>query len=105
MEDSRKQFVEWWLNTLFGSNPQYRDSLYWDGKKTSVLWEHFEQVANEKTGEPRVMCKRCCTTLTHLGHKRIGTSALKAYLKGGTCRLEERKRGIDQLFRNLVGVL
>lgn len=42
MEDSRKQFVEWWLNTLFGSNPQCRDSLHWDGKKTSVLWEHFE---------------------------------------------------------------
>lgn len=102
MEDSRKQFVEWWLTTTFGSNPECRNTLHWDGKKTSVLWEHFEQVAHEKTGEPKVMCKRCFTTLTHPGHKRTGTSALKAHLKGGTCRLETKRRGIDQLIRDSV---
>lgn len=79
--------------------PKY-PTLGWE--KTSVLWEHFEQVAHEKTGEPKVMCKRCFTTLTHPGHKRTGTSALKAHLKGGTCRLETKRRGIDQLIRDSV---
>ena len=102
MEDYRKQFVDWWVTTGFGMNPEYRKSLHWDGKKKSELWESFEQVAHEKTGEPKVMCKRCFTTLTQPGHKRTGTSALKAHLQGGACRPDKKRQGIDQLIRDLV---
>jgi hypothetical protein len=102
MEHSRKQFVEWWLTTGFGMNPQCRDGLHWDGKKKSDLWENFEQVAHEKTGEPKVMCKHCFSTLAHPGHKRAGTSALKTHLKGGSCRKNKKRRGIDQLIRDSV---
>ena len=103
MEETRKQFVEWWVKTGFGKNPVYSGSLHWDGKKKSELWESFEQVAHQKTGEPKVMCKRCFSTLTHPGYKRTGTSALKAHLKGGACRVYTRsRRGIDQLIRESV---
>jgi hypothetical protein len=106
MEHSRKQFVEWWLTTGFGLDPQCRDGLHWDGKKKSDLWENFEQVAHEKTGEPKVMCKHCFSTLAHPGHKRAGTSALKTHLKGGACRLDKKRRGtpIDQLMRDIVSL-
>lgn len=102
MESSRQQFVEWWLKTGFGSQREVREHLHWDGKKKSDLWESFEQVAHEKTGEPKVMCKRCFTVLTHPNHKRGGTSALKAHLQGGACRLDRKRRGIDQLIRDAV---
>lgn len=102
MEHSRSQFVEWWLKTGFGSNKDVREHLHWDGKKKSDLWESYEQVAHEKTGEPKVMCKRCYTVLTHPNHKRGGTSALKAHLKGGACLIHKKRRGIDQLIRDAV---
>lgn len=106
MENSWKQFVEWWLTTGFGLDPQCQDGLHWDGKKKSDLWEDFKQVAHEKTGEPKVMCKHCFSTLAHPGHKRAGTSALKTHLKGGACCLDKKRRGtpIDQLMRDLVSL-
>lgn len=68
-------------------------------KKKSDVWEHFEQIAHERTGEPKVMGKYCSTVLAHPNHKRAGTSALKTYLKGNTCRIDKEKRGplIDQM--------
>lgn len=102
MEDSRKQFVEWWLTTGYGKNPERHGTLHWDGKKTSEIWQNFEQVAHEKTGQPKVMCRRCLTTLTHPGYKRAGTSTLQHHLKGGACRADRMKKGIDQLIRDSV---
>lgn len=102
MEDSRRQFVEWWLTTGYGKNPERYGALHWDGKRTSDIWENFEQVAHEETGQPKVMCKRCSTTLTHPGYKRAGTSTLQHHLKGGACRADKMKKGIDQLIRDLV---
>lgn len=99
MEQSRNQFVQWWLTTGFGLDPQYRDGIPLGKKKKSDVWEHFEQIAHERTGEPKVMGKYCSTVLAHPNHKRAGTSALKTYLKGNTCRIDKEKRGplIDQM--------
>jgi hypothetical protein len=76
MENSRIQFVKWWLKTEFGSKKETQDTIHWDGKKKSDLWESFEQVAHEKTGEPKVMCKRCQTILVHPHHRRAGSSSI-----------------------------
>ncbi|KAJ6084352.1 hypothetical protein N7486_011152 [Penicillium sp. IBT 16267x] len=53
MENSQIQFVKWWLKTEFSSKKETQDTIHWDGKKKSDLWESFEQVAHEKTGEPK----------------------------------------------------
>jgi hypothetical protein len=106
MEYSRNQFVEWWLKTRFGSKKDGREHLHWDGKKKSDLWESFEQVAHEKTGEPKVMCKRCQNVIVHLGHRRAGCSPIKAHLNSNIC-IKPRKlkrQGIDQLLRDLVSL-
>ncbi|KAJ5084993.1 hypothetical protein N7532_009764 [Penicillium argentinense] len=58
MEDSRKQFVEWWLTTGYGKQ-QEGGNIHWDGKKTSDIWQNFEQVAHERTGQVKVMCTKC----------------------------------------------
>ena len=105
MECSRTQFVEWWLKTEFGSKKDTYDSIRWDGKKKSDLWESFDQVAHEKTGEPKVMCKRCHTVLVHPNHRRAGCSPMKAHLKGGACRIGPTKRGIDQIIQSSVCLL
>lgn len=105
MEDSRQSFVKWWLDTSFGSKKEMADKIHWDGKKKSELWESFEQVAHEKTGEPKVMCKRCCTVLTHPNLRRGGTSPLNTHLKGGACRIDPTKRGIDQIIQSSVCLL
>jgi hypothetical protein len=104
MEQSRRQFVQWWLTTGFGLDPQYRDGIKWEKKKISDVWKQFEQVANERTGEPKVMCKHCFTVLTHPNTKRTGTSTLITHLKGGTCRRDEKPKGtpIDQMIRDSV---
>jgi hypothetical protein len=104
MEQSRHQFVQWWLTTGFGLDPQYRDGIKWGKKKISDVWKQFEQVANERTGEPKVMCKHCFTVLTHPNTKRTGTSTLITHLKGGTCRKDKKPKGIpiDQMVRDSV---
>lgn len=104
MEHSRNQFVEWWLKTEFGSNPGIQDTIHWDGKKKSDLWESFEQVAHDKTGEPKVMCKRCHAILVHPHYRRAGSSPMKAHLKSGACLSKPKRRGIDQLIRDSVSL-
>lgn len=104
MEHSRNQFVEWWLKTEFGSNPGTQDTIHWDGKKRSVLWESFEQVAHDKTGEPKVMCKRCHAILVHPNYRRAGSSPMKVHLKSGACLSRPKRRGIDQLIRDSVSL-
>jgi hypothetical protein len=104
MEDSRKQFVAWWITTEFGSKENAKESIRWDGKKKSEIWASFDQVAHEKTGEPKVMCKHCQSTIVHPNHHRAGSSPMKGHLTTSTClsRPKAAKRRIDQLLRDSV---
>jgi BED zinc finger. len=106
MEDSRKQFVDWWLTTEFGSRKELQTTIRWDGKKKSDVWERFDQVAHEKTGEPKVMCIQCHATIVHPNHHRAGSSPMKGHLTTSACRGTPRptKRRIDQLLRDLVSL-
>lgn len=105
MEISRKSFVEWWLKTEFGEKEDLQKSIQWQSKqKTSNVWDCFDQVAHEKTGEPKVMCKRCLAVLAHPSHRRAGTSPMKIHLRGITCAKPSgsKKQSIDQLLQNMV---
>jgi hypothetical protein len=105
MQQNRQEFVDWWLKTEFGLKEGLRDGIHWDGKKKSDLWESFEQVAHEKTGEPKVMCKRCHAIRVHPNHRRGGTSPLRTHIKGGTCFALKKKGGIGQLLQNMVSTI
>ncbi|KAL4971161.1 hypothetical protein BDW66DRAFT_155945 [Aspergillus desertorum] len=47
---------------------ELHDTIHWDGKKSSSYWDQFDQVTDEKTGQPKVMCKRCFSVLVHILH-------------------------------------
>ena len=85
MEESRKRFISWWLTTESGSTPDIQDSICWDRKNTSSVWDNFNQVAHEKTGKPKVMCISCLCTLVHPRYRRAGSSPMNAHIKAGTC--------------------
>lgn len=107
METTRRDFVEWWLKTEYGLKQDLRKSIKWDSdQKKSEVWQSFNQVAYEKTGEPKVMCKRCHNVIVHPGNRRAGCSPMKAHLNSTIC-IKPRKltrHGIDQLLRNSVSL-
>ena len=107
MDETRKQFVEWWLITEFGAKKELQKSVYWDSNlKKSDVWESFDQVANAKTGEPKVMCKRCQNVIVHPGVNRAGPSPMKAHLTSAVCvkPWKTAKPGINQLLREMVSL-
>jgi hypothetical protein len=100
MEESRKNFVSWWLTTEFGSKPDIRESIRWETKTHSKVWDSFQQVANEKTGKPKVMCKSCLCTLGHPRFRRAGSSPMNAHVKTGSCARSPPR--IDRLIKQMV---
>lgn len=72
--------------------------LKWDSdNKKSGVWPSFDQVAHERTGKPKVMCKRCHTVIVHPGHRRAGCSPMRAHLHSTVCIKSRslKKQGID----------
>ncbi len=108
MEDSRRQFVRWWLDTEYGLKPELRKSIKWASElKKSDAWLSFDQVAHERTGEPKVICKRCQNVIVHPGYRRAGLSPMRAHLSSSVCAKPQplKKQGIDQLIRNSVSIM
>ncbi|KAJ5340261.1 hypothetical protein N7541_009385 [Penicillium brevicompactum] len=86
MEKSRIQFLKWWLMTEFGSKKELQKSIRWDTiQKKSDVWSSFDQVANARTGEPKVMCTRCQSVVVHPRFNRSGPSPMKNHLNSAYC--------------------
>ncbi|KAJ9484060.1 hypothetical protein VN97_g9327 [Penicillium thymicola] len=104
METSRIQFVKWWLMTEFGSKKELQKSIRWDTiQKKSDVWSSFDQVANARTGEPKVMCNRCQSVVVHPRFNRSGPSPMKNHLNSAYCSQPRKttKQSIDQLLREM----
>lgn len=107
METSRIQFVKWWLMTEFGSKKELQKSIRWDTiQKKSDVWSSFDQVANARTGEPKVMCNRCQSVVVHPRFNRSGPSPMKNHLNSAYCSQPRKttKQSIDQLLREMVSL-
>jgi hypothetical protein len=107
MDEPRKHFVEWLLMTEFGAKKELQKSVYWDSSlKKSDVWESFDQVANMKTGEPKVMCKCCQNVIVHPGVNRAGPSPMKAHFTSAVCVKPRKtvKKGINHLLREMVSL-
>lgn len=99
---SKCDFVDWWLETDYGRKKHIR----WDGRHQSKCWKHFDQVAQIKTREPKVMCKRCLKTLIHPQISRQGTSTMNKHTSGVNCQnvagSAGKQKGIKDAMRNAV---
>lgn len=99
---SKKEFIEWWLETDYGRKQHIR----WDGRHQSKCWNHFDQVAQIKTGEPKVICKICLRTLIHPQMSRQGTSTMNKHTSGVNCRniagSAGKQKGIKDAIRSAV---
>lgn len=107
MESSRNKFVEWWLKTEFGLQKDLQKSIIWNSEsKKSDVWKSFDQVAHSKTGEPKVMCKRCQAVVVHPGYYQAGPSPMGKHLASTQCSKPHRppKQGIDKLLRDMVSL-
>lgn len=81
------KFLSWWLETDYGQQltrngkHKFRWSVEW---RSSKVWKHFDQVAELRSGRPKVVCRSCLTPLNypHLPHhKSHGTTTMGKHLK------------------------
>jgi hypothetical protein len=97
---TKKDFVEWWLQTQFGTQQHSKKKFRWDARQLSDVWKSFDQVAHYQTGEPKVICQRCGRILEHPQQSLNGTTSMKRHLEGGLCQktaIETRKQPSIQL--------
>jgi hypothetical protein len=98
-EMSKDDFVTWWLETDFGKTKK----INWGSIRTAKCWEHFDQVADAKTGKPGAKCRKCHKVLDHPGNSRYGTTALNRHIAGPTCKNSTTQKGnIKGLLANAV---
>ena len=59
----------------------------WDPKrKTADIWSKFEQGARKDTGEPKVFCRRCKTSMGYRIAGSSGTSTMNRHYKNARCK-------------------
>ena len=94
------EFLLWWLETDYGrrltKNGRY--NFRWSVEsRSSKVWKHFDQVAELRSGRPRVICRSCFTPLNHPHHphhKSHGTSTMGKHLKSKSCRRSVEKESV-----------
>ena len=62
---TKEEFIIWWLQTQYPSVEDQRKKIRWEGKRSSDVWQHFNQVAHHISGQPKAMCQRCGNILPH----------------------------------------
>jgi hypothetical protein len=103
---SKTEFVEWWLRTEYGAKKRIR----WDSnRRSSSMWDSFDQVAQASDGKAKLMCKKCGGILDHPHNNEHGTSTMARHLKGSQCRgisaNHTKQKGIMSLIQDAVSYL
>ena len=99
---TKDDFVNWWLNTQYGSKLEAK-RVSWDRKSySSDIWAHFDQIAHSSTGQPKVICKQCSKILDHPTYTTNGTNALRRHWKKGNCKPAAEQSNIQQLIQQIV---
>lgn len=101
-------FLSWWRDTAWVKSHTIESnkdvSLLWDSTyRTSDLWSSFYQVAEIATGKPKLICKRCSSSLDHPGINNSGTNSMKNHLKTEKCLRTRNNRGLKQMQIDGVG--
>ena len=95
-----------WLQTQYATVEGNDKRINWKSKHSSEVWENFDQVAHQLTGEAKVMCRRCGKILPHPQEKGDGTNSMKRHLGSNSCRRvtsdQSQQQGIQQSFEFAV---
>jgi hypothetical protein len=116
--NTREQFFEWWQTTSFFKRQallysEYNapidaseDSItriifgFWQRKRTSDLWSHFDQMGDIQSGTPCLRCKYCETTISHPDKFAVklpsmvlssGTNSLRTHVATSKCKKAKAK--------------
>jgi hypothetical protein len=65
---------------MYGSQSDIKNTIRWESKSKSDIWDSFYQVANDKNGKPKVMCKACLCTIGHPRFRRAGSSPMTIFV-------------------------
>lgn len=82
----KERFIAWWLQTQYATVEGNDKRITWKSKHSSEVWDNFDQVAHQLTGEAKVMCRRCGKVLPHPQEKGDGTNSMKRHLGSNSCR-------------------
>lgn len=98
--------MEWWLKTEYGAKKRIR----WESpRRSSTIWDSFDQVAQISDGKAKLMCKKCGGILDHPHNNEHGTSTMARHLKGSQCRNisagRTKQKGIISLIQDIVSDL
>ena len=93
-------FSTWWVTTQYARLVQSDPSSYhtppWNStKKSSNVWTSFDQVAEAKTGQPKVACRTCDRVFNHPSVKNTGTSNMSKHLKQSKCGSNSTRIFVD----------
>jgi hypothetical protein len=66
-------FLKWWRTTPNGSK-DIKKALNWAKRGSSTIWSHIEQLAEVRTGLPKVRCLACNLLLNHPNWSNSGSS-------------------------------
>ena len=105
------KFETWWKTTPVGFQNESRPknakfSINWTDVGRADYWEHFQEVVNKITGEPKVYCTRCGWLGTHPStmslksdgsSSRTGNSTLGRHIFTSRCRGRAAESGKTQV--------
>lgn len=108
-EMTKEDFIIWWLQTQYTSMEDQKKKIRWEGKRSSDVWQHFNQVAHHISGQPKVMCQRCGNILPHPHEHLNGTNSMKRHYASERCLKAAndatKQRNIQQSFQSAVWLL
>lgn len=104
----KDEFINWWLQTEYGSQSEYQKKIRWDAKRSSSTWKNYDQVAHHISGEPKVMCRRCGKDFTHPHQHANGTNSMKRHFEANKCKRAgdraAKQQSIQQSMEFAVGL-
>ncbi|KAJ5264650.1 hypothetical protein N7505_007443 [Penicillium chrysogenum] len=99
--DQENEFLSWWLETDYGQQltKKGKYKFRWSVESlSSKVWKHFDQVAELRSGRPKVVCRSCLTPLNHQHHphhKSHGTSTMGKHLRSNSCCRSKEKVSVS----------
>jgi hypothetical protein len=88
-------FVAWWkeqrwaLNRIANRQPL---GVAWNAKRSAVVWQEFNQVADIGYGKPLLLCKRCLKAIAHPQVNGGGTTNLSDHLGSKSCKTSSARK-------------
>ncbi|CAG8265945.1 unnamed protein product, partial [Penicillium salamii] len=92
-EMNKAEFIQWWVQTQAEETTK---RIRWDAKRTSDVWDNFDQVAHFVTGEPKVLCRKCGKTLPHPQSTSNRTNSMKRHMSAGLCQRNSKNNPRQQ---------